>query len=245
MNLQIRQSIAGAASGTLRKCKHWTLWSEWALECGIHPGQLALADMADYVNEVVSGARQDRSREETSSVSGVIQSLKFVGRKAQVDSLMTVLNPPLVTGYLMGAAVPRPRREALPLPLAALVQLERWICSGSAPDHQISSTWLHPAHGLGRPPLRRRTAHMSLVVASRQIRPTESVLADQSLQIRPAVWSTCIWFFRTSSMLGLGQCVLRCDSQLALPYGEHRRTEPSHRLSSSTPCLPRQALQQQ
>ena len=138
MNLQIRQSIAGAASGTLRKyLQHWTLWSEWALECGIHPGQLALADMADYVNEVASEARQDRSRAETSSVSGVIQSLNFVGRKAQVDSLMTVLNSPLVTGYLMGAAVPRPRREALPLPLAALVQWERWICSGSAPDHEI------------------------------------------------------------------------------------------------------------
>ena len=105
MNLHIRQSIAGAAAGTLRKyLQHWTFWSEWALECGIHPGQLALADMADYVHEVVSGARQDRSRAKTSSASGVIQSLKFVGRKAQVDSLMTLL----VTGYLMGAAVPRP-----------------------------------------------------------------------------------------------------------------------------------------
>ena len=35
MNLHIRQSIAGAAAGTLRKyLQHWTFWSEWALECG-------------------------------------------------------------------------------------------------------------------------------------------------------------------------------------------------------------------
>ena len=54
--------------------------------------------MADSLHEVVSGARQDRSRVKTSSVSGVIQSLKFVRRKAQVDSLITVLNSPWSPG---------------------------------------------------------------------------------------------------------------------------------------------------
>ena len=95
MNLHIRQRIAGAAAGTLRKyLRHETFWSEWALECGIDLGQLA----SQTWPIPCMGARQDRSRVKTSSVSGVIQSLKFVRRKAQVDSLITVLNSSLVTG---------------------------------------------------------------------------------------------------------------------------------------------------
>ena len=51
MNLHFRQRIAEAAAGTLRKyLQHETFWSEWALECGINPGQLALADMADSLH---------------------------------------------------------------------------------------------------------------------------------------------------------------------------------------------------
>ena len=92
--------------------------------------------MADHLHEVMTGAQQDRSRVRTSSVAAAIQSLKFVSRKAQVDPLITILDTPLIAEYLAGAASPRLRREALPLPLAVLVQWERWICSGSAPEHE-------------------------------------------------------------------------------------------------------------
>ena len=54
LNFHIRQSVAGVAAGTLRKyLQHWTFWSEWALECGIHSGQPTQADMADYLHEVI------------------------------------------------------------------------------------------------------------------------------------------------------------------------------------------------
>ena len=52
------------------------------LECGIHPGQPSLLDMADYLREVVARARQGRSCEKSSPISCVIQSPKFVGQNA-------------------------------------------------------------------------------------------------------------------------------------------------------------------
>ena len=70
-------------------------------------------------------------------VAAAIQSLKFVSRKAQVQRLIAILDTPVIAGYLAGGAITRPRREALPLPLAVLVQWERWICSGSAPEREI------------------------------------------------------------------------------------------------------------
>ena len=115
-------------------------------------GQPSQADMADYLHEVMTGAQQDRSRVRTSSVAAAVQSLKFVSRKALVEPLITILDTPLIAGYLAGAAVPRPRREALTLPLAVLVQWERWICSGSAPEHEILFIGSIP-HGVGRPTL--------------------------------------------------------------------------------------------
>ena len=62
-----------AAAGTLRQyLQQWTFSAEWAQECGLHPGQPSLADMADYLHEVVSGAWQDRSHVRTGSVAGVV-----------------------------------------------------------------------------------------------------------------------------------------------------------------------------
>ena len=92
------------------------------------PGQPTQADMAE-----MTGAWQDRSRVRTISVAAAIWSLKFVSRKAQVELLLAILDTPLIARYLAGAALPRPRREALPLPS----QWERWICSGSAPEPEI------------------------------------------------------------------------------------------------------------
>ena len=123
LNSQSRQSVAGAGAGTLRE-------AGWAQECAFHPDQ-AVVGGHGYLHEVVSGARQDRSRVRTGRV---IQGLKFVGRKAQFGPLLAVPDTPSI---LAGAAAPRPRREALPVPLAALAQWERWICSGSAPEHEV------------------------------------------------------------------------------------------------------------
>ena len=185
-----RQSVARASAGTLRKdLQQSSFWSEWALACGIHPGRLT---QADYLHEVTTGAWQDRSRVRTSSVAGAIQSVKFVSRKAQSQPLLAILDAPMIARYLAAAAIPQPRREALPLPFAVLVQWERWICSESAPEHEIP--FIGSILGLGRPSLRRRAAHVSLVIASSQTRPSERVLANYSLQIWPPARCPCVWF---------------------------------------------------
>ena len=112
LNFHARQSVAEAAGGTLRKyLQQLSFWSEWALACGIHPGQPTQADMDDYLHEVIS---QNRSRVRTSTLSGAIQSVTFVSRKAQVEPLLAILDTPLVARYLAGAAAPLPRREAFP-----------------------------------------------------------------------------------------------------------------------------------
>ena len=106
MNLHIRQRIAGAAAGTLRKyLQHETFWSEWALECGINPGQLALADMADSLHGSPS---RSFPRENKFSLRC---HPKLEVCQTQGASRLAHNRPkfPLVTGYLMGAALPRPR----------------------------------------------------------------------------------------------------------------------------------------
>ena len=88
LNSHIRQSVPGTAARTLRKYfQHWTFWFKSTLECGIHPGQPSLLDTADYLREVVSRARQDRSCEKSSPISCVIQSLKFVVQNALKGSI--------------------------------------------------------------------------------------------------------------------------------------------------------------
>ena len=54
----------------------------------------------------------------------------------------------------------------------------------------------------------------------------------QSDEIAGGRKSPCLWFFLTTSMLGLGPCVLRCASQLALPSGGGQK--PGHRLPCPT-----------
>ena len=85
----------------------------------------------------MTGAQQDRSRVRATLVAAAIQSLKFVSREAQVEPLLAILDTLLIARYISGAAITGPGREALPMPLAVLVEWERWICSGSAPEHEV------------------------------------------------------------------------------------------------------------
>ena len=89
LNSHIRQGVAGAAAGTLRQhLQQWTFWAEWAQECaGFTPARPSLADMAEYLHEVVSGAWQDRSHVRTGfCCGGPFQSWTFVGHEAQSGS---------------------------------------------------------------------------------------------------------------------------------------------------------------
>ena len=109
-------------------------------------------------------------------------------------------------GMDLGCVSPRPgcrwrtwpRREALPVLLAALVQWERWICSGSAPEHEvlfIGGILLMAWAGL-RFADAQCTCPASLLPDRR---PAERMLADQSLQIWSAIrrpWSASMsWAF--------------------------------------------------
>ena len=178
------------------------------------------------------GARQDRSRVKTSSVSGVIQKLEVC--QTQGASRLAHNRPKFPPGHQVphGCGTPSTAMRSIATALrTAPVQWKRWICSRSAPEHEI--------HLLGCILL---MVWAGLRFADAQRTCPSSLLRDRHV-LREEHWRTKVSgsgqsfgalafvFFRTSSMLGLGPCVFRCASQLALPYGEQRRTIPSHRLS--------------
>ena len=175
--------------------------------------------MADYLHEEMTGAWQDRSRVRTISVAAAIWSLKFVSRKAKVEPLLAILDTPLIARYIAGAALPRPRREALPLPFEVLVQWERWICSGSAPEPEILfigsiRSWRGQASAS-----QTRSAQVPLHCIQTDMlygksagEPKSPDLASH-LVLLPLV-------FLDDLQAGVGATrVLQCASQLALPDG--------------------------
>ena len=191
----------------------------------------------------MTGAQQDRSRVRAISVAAPIWSLKFVSRKAQVEPLLAILDTPLIARYLAGAApaIPGAGREALPLPFEVLVQWERWICSGSAPEPEILfiggiRSWRGQASAL-----LTRSA-LALFIASRQTCPTERVLANQSLQIWPAIWCSCLWFLWAPSKLGLGTRAFQCPSRLAQHSNDVSPACQAPQMHN-TPMTPEQARQ--
>ena len=98
------------------------------------PARLSLADMVTCTKWSPKQGKNATACERALLLEVIQGLLKFVGRKAQFGPLLAVPDTPSI---LAGAAAPRPRREALPVHLAALAQWERWICSGSAPEHEV------------------------------------------------------------------------------------------------------------
>ena len=201
LNSHIRQSVPGAAAGTLRKyLQQWISWSEWLWYTAIHRGHPTQADMVDYVHEIITGAHQD-----TPSCSSHPE-LKV--RQPQVEPLLATLDTPLIAGYLAGPAIPRPRREALPLPLAVGSD----ICARTRnPFH-----WWHSFHNMGRPPLRRqRSAHVPLHCFQTDMSYGESAGKPKSTDL-PAIWCSCLWFFWTTSV-GVGVTCTSVPSAIGTP----------------------------
>ena len=149
-NLGTRQNLSRilTQSWHLSRGRNWDTLQIPSTDLLVCPGHPTQSDMADgYLHE-------DRSRVRTSSVAAAIQSLQIVSRKSQVEQLLAILDTPLIEGYLASSAIPRPRRE-----------------DGSATDlRQNTKTFSLAAFYscMGRPPLRKRAAHMSLFTASRQ-----------------------------------------------------------------------------
>ena len=186
LNSQSRQSVAGAAAGTR---------GGMGLGMCVSPGQVVVGGHG-YLHEVVSEAREERNCVRTGSVAGGHPGLVEVRRpQSAIRAAAGRSRHPFDPRRCGGTAA-----QAGSLASAfGMVQWERWICSGSAPEHEILFNWWYFAHGVGIPPLCRRAAHVPRVVASRQARPAERVLADQSLQIWPAIrrpWSASMsWVF--------------------------------------------------
>ena len=135
MNLHIRQRIAEAAAGTFRRyLQHETFWSEWALECGIHPGQLALADMADSLHGSPS---RSFPRENKFSLR---DHPKLEVCQTQGASRLAQNRPKFSPGHRVphGCGTPSTAMRSIATALkAAPVQWKRWICSRSAPEDEI------------------------------------------------------------------------------------------------------------
>ena len=209
LNSHSRQSVAGAAACTLRE-------AGWAQECAFHPGQA-----------VVGGHDRFPAR------SGLRSPTRPLPR---ANGLCCWGHPGLEVRRpqsAIRAAAGRSRHPFDPRRCGATAAQAGSLASafGSAGavgalDLQRIRTgtrspnyWPPAAHGVGRLPLCRRAAHVPRVVASRQARPAERVLADQSLRIWPAIrrpWSTSMRsvFNRLQTFLSTAKSFFRLHTDL-------------------------------
>ena len=99
------------------------------------------AELADFCSLFCDAEVEDESRGEEEAVllgSGLpslrffLAALAFLGRRAGVSSWCEALKSPTLRGYSYAAQPSGEKKTTVPLTLAALVELELLLCSGSA-----------------------------------------------------------------------------------------------------------------
>ena len=97
------------------------------------PGAAQEHSILDFLFDVQSGARQDRGRNRKAAVPGLLRGMRFVARYAQAGELLQALPNQVVQPHRRGGGVFYERREALGLPLATVVAMERLVSNPRAP----------------------------------------------------------------------------------------------------------------
>ena len=110
----------------------WSTWHTFATVAGISliaPGEQALAD---FVASLVDGMRQDRGNRgaRSAGASSTVTAMRFVAGLLRLSELASSLASPLIQAWLQRNALNSRsralgRREAVPLPLHAVLALEQ------------------------------------------------------------------------------------------------------------------------
>ena len=117
--------FSDCSAGTLRK--HLPGWRLWLAFCQRAQAKVSLASFLDFLDALATGAKLDRGRGRCGRAKGVVQALRFVARKLGLESLQKTLAMLCPGGILVGQQ--QVDREAFPLPLFAVIQLEQALSS--------------------------------------------------------------------------------------------------------------------
>ena len=84
----------------------------------------------DYLQALAAGASDDRGLQRAASAKGKVRSLRFLAYKVGLSSFRELLHNPLVEAWLSAEKWNQnPAKEALPLPLFVVAQLEKALQS--------------------------------------------------------------------------------------------------------------------
>ena len=103
----------------------WQRWCLWCDSNALSPARPDSAALLDFLHECRLGNSGDRKMHR--AVGGPLacmKAMRFVAKYAQLDQLQSVLHSPAADAYSKNSHVPRDRKEALPLPLEAVVWME-------------------------------------------------------------------------------------------------------------------------
>ena len=119
------------SAGTLRKhLPGWRLWLAFCQGAHLAPANVSLASLLDFLDALATGAKLDRGKGRCGRAKGVVQALRFVARKLGLESLQKTLGSAPVVSWLASSKwTASTVREALPLPLFAVIQLEQALSS--------------------------------------------------------------------------------------------------------------------
>ena len=105
----------------------WRHWIRFASACDANPYDPSIALLLDFL--------ASNSRGKLQTATTWIKSLRFISRKAQLDSLRSALHSDLVSAYGRSGSIVE-RRESAPLPLSFVIFLERRVLDTSLSPQQ-------------------------------------------------------------------------------------------------------------
>ncbi|CAE7588581.1 unnamed protein product, partial [Symbiodinium necroappetens] len=120
--------VASYAPSTLAAyLSKWRHWLRFASACDANPYDPSIDLLLDFL------ATNSRGKLQTATTW--IKSLRFISRKAQLDSLRSALRSDLVSAYGRSGSIVE-RRESAPLPLSFVIFLERRVLDTSLSSQQ-------------------------------------------------------------------------------------------------------------
>ncbi|CAE7514004.1 unnamed protein product, partial [Symbiodinium necroappetens] len=127
-DMHLAKMVSSYAPSTLAAyLSKWRHWLRFASACNANPYDPSIDLLLDFL------ATNSRGKLQTATTW--IKSLRFISRKAQLDSLRSALHSDLVSAYGRSGSIVE-RRESAPLPLSFVICLERRVLDTSLSSQQ-------------------------------------------------------------------------------------------------------------
>ena len=134
-NTHLENPLRRDAVGSInRQLNYWQVWEEFASSSGISLAKPALSQLLDFLHELKEGALEDRGARRIKNAKGLVSSMSWVAKRAELQEMAEVLSRRAIVG-LFSSTSPSDRKEALPFPLAVVAEWERLVCNEASAPH--------------------------------------------------------------------------------------------------------------